>query len=124
MKKKKTPMHSKKSVKKVASHSVHTSPLTPLSDKVIVKPLTAEEMGITTSFGIIIPDNGKEKPEQGTVVAVGPGKWNEDGDARIPVSVAVGARIMFSKYGFDEVKIEGVTYYVIAESNILAIIKG
>ncbi|MEK9177062.1 MAG: co-chaperone GroES, partial [Patescibacteria group bacterium] len=61
---------------------------------------------------------------QGTVVAVGPGKWNEDGDRRVPVSVAVGNRVLFSKYGYDTVKINGVEYYVVAESNILAVIKG
>lgn len=111
-------MPKKKTAKKqVLKASV---PLQPLSDRVIVKPLSASE-GTTTASGIIIPDTAKEKPEQGTVVAVGPGKY-EDG-TRIPPSVAVGDRVMFSKYGFDQVKIEGVEYYVIAESNILAIIK-
>lgn len=99
-----------------------TGPLTPLGDRVIVRPLTAEEMSTTTASGILIPDTAKEKPEQGTVIAVGPGKWNEDGDARIPITVSVGARVMFSKYGFDEIKIDGTTYYVISESSILAII--
>jgi len=98
------------------------APIMPLNDRVVVRPLTQDEMGTKTSFGIIIPDTAKEKPEQGTVVAVGPGKWNEGGDARIPVSVSVGDRVMFSKYGYDEVKIDGVTYYVIAESNVLAVI--
>lgn len=97
-------------------------PITPLNDRVVVRPLSAEEMGTTTASGIIIPDSSREKPEQGTVVAVGPGKWNEDGDARIPVSVSVGDRVMFSKYGFDEIKIEGVLYYVIGEASVLAII--
>ena len=98
-------------------------PLMPLNDRVVVRPLSLEEMGTTTAAGIIIPDTTKEKPEQGTVIAVGPGKWNEDGDARIPVAVSEGDRIMFSKYGYDEIKIQGTTYYVISESNILAIIK-
>lgn len=75
-----------------------------------------------TASGIIIPDSAQEKPEQGTVVAVGEGKWNEDGDARIPVSVSVGDRVLFSKYGFETVKIAGVEYYVIEERNILAVI--
>lgn len=114
----------KKSVKKTPSvtKSVGAGPLSPLGDRVIVRPLSAEEMGTTTASGIIIPDTAKEKPEQGTVIAVGPGKWNEDGDCRVPVDVPVGARVMFSKYGFDEIKIKGVTYYVIAEASILAII--
>lgn len=98
------------------------APVIPLNDRVLVKPLSADELGMTTASGIIIPDTAKEKPEQGTVVAVGPGKWNEDGDQRIPVGVAVGDRVMFSKYGYDEVKVAGTTYYVIAEANILAII--
>ena len=94
--------------------------LAPLGDRVVVKPLTAEEMGSVTASGIIIPDSAKEKPEQGTVVAVGPGKY-EDG-RRTPMGVSVGDKVMFSKYGFDEVKIEGVTYYVIAEANVLAVL--
>ena len=92
----------------------------PLSDRVVVRPLTLEEMGTTTASGIIIPDTAKEKPEQGTVVAVGPGRY-EDGK-RVPVGVSVGDRVMFSKYGFDEIKMGGVLYYVIAEANVLAVI--
>lgn len=95
-------------------------PVRPLGDRVIVKPLTPEEMGTKTASGIIIPDTVKEKPEQGKVVAVGPGKF-EDG-SRIPMSVKPGDRVLFSKYGYDEVKIGGVEYYVVSESNILAII--
>ncbi len=59
-------------------------------------------MGSTTSFGIIIPDTAKEKPEQGTVVAVGAGKRSDDGKV-VPLSVKVGDKVMFSKYGFDEI---------------------
>lgn len=107
--------------KKVATAAT-LGPLSPLGDRVVVRPLSPEEMGSTTASGIIIPDTAKEKPEQGTVIAVGPGKWNEDGDARIPVSVKVGDRVMFSKYGFDEIKVKGVTYYVISEGSVLAVI--
>ncbi len=119
----------KKGIRPMAkkSQTVRTTksmgPLMPLNDRVVVRPLSPEEMGTTTAAGIIIPDSTKEKPEQGTVIAVGPGKWNEGGNARIPVAVSEGDRIMFSKYGYDEIKIQGTTYYVIAESNILAIIK-
>jgi chaperonin GroES len=95
-------------------------PIQPLADRVVIRPLSADEMGTTTASGIIIPDTAKEKPEQGTVIAVGPGKY-EDG-IRIPVSVKPGDRVMFSKYGFDEIKMQGVEYYVISESNILAVI--
>ncbi len=87
---------------------------TPYGDRVLVKPSTVQE---TTSFGLIIPDSGKEKPEQGTVVAVGPGKKNDEGKL-VPIGVKVGDRIMFSKYGYDEVKINGTEYYLIREESI------
>ncbi len=96
----------------------------PLGDRVLLKPLTAEERGKKLPSGIIIPDTvDKEKPEQGKIIAVGPGKWNEDGDTRVPLSVKVGDTVVFSKYGYDEVKIEGEEYYILSESNILAVIK-
>ena len=120
--KKKTKKAVKATPKTKKGSSTAAGPLSPLGDRVIVRPLSAEEAGTTTASGIIIPDTAKEKPEQGTVIAVGPGKWNEDGDGRVPVSVSVGDKVMFSKYGFDEIKIKGVTYYVIGESNILAVI--
>jgi chaperonin GroES len=94
--------------------------LQPLGDRVVVKPLSSDEMGRTTLSGIIIPDNAQEKPEQGTVVAVGPGK-RVDGE-RVPMQVAVGNRVLFSKYGYDSVKIEGVEYYVLSEEKILAVV--
>ena len=95
-------------------------PIHPLADRVVVKPLSAEEMGTKTPSGIIIPDTAKEKPEQGKVVAVGPGKFEEG--MRVPMGVHVGDKVLFSKYGYEEVKINGVEYYVISESNILAVI--
>ncbi len=94
----------------------------PLGDRVRLKPLPAEEAGRATSFGIIIPETvDKEKPEQGTVMAVGPGKRDESGRLQ-PVAVRVGDRVMFSKYGYDEVKVGGTEYYIVSESNILAVI--
>lgn len=86
----------------------------PYGDRILVKPAPQEEK---TKSGIIIPDTTKEKPEQGVVVAVGPGKKNEDGKL-IPLSVKVGDKIMFSKYGYDEVKIDGVEYFLIREDSI------
>lgn len=87
----------------------------------MVRPLTPEEAGLRSASGIIIPDTAsKERPEQGTVVAVGPGKY-EDGTL-IPMGVSVGERVMFSKYGFDEVKIAGQEYCIVSEANILAVI--
>ena len=86
----------------------------PYGDRVLVKPAAPEEV---TSFGLIIPDTAKEKPEQGIVVAVGPGKKSDDGKV-IALSVSVGDRIMFSKYGYEEIKINGTEYYLIREDSI------
>lgn len=88
----------------------------PAGDRVLVKPETVEEK---TASGIIIPDTArKEKPETGMVLAVGPGKRGDDNEI-IPVSVKVGDRVMFSKYGYDEVMIDEEEYYVVSENNIL-----
>lgn len=95
--------------------------LVPLADRVIIRPLSAEELGTTTASGIIIPDTAQEKATEGEVVAVGPGKY--DDGVLIPMSVSVGDKVIFSKYGYDEVKVGGKEYYVVAESNILAIVK-
>jgi chaperonin GroES len=98
------------------------SPIKPLGDRVIVRPLTSEELGSVSLSGIIIPDSAKkEKPEQGIVIAAGPGKWDEDGEKRIPMEVKVGDRVVFSKYGFDELKIENEEYFIVSESSILGI---
>lgn len=95
----------------------------PLQDRVVVRRLTDEENGTKSASGIIIPDTvSKEKPEQGIVIAVGEGKWDEDGEKRIPMDVAVGDRIVFSKYGFDEVKVGGEEFYIVSMSSILAIL--
>jgi chaperonin GroES len=99
------------------------SNITPLGDRVVVRPLTEEEMGTKSASGIIIPDTvSKEKPEQGIVVAVGLGKWDEDGEKRVPLDVKVGDRVVFSKYGYDEVKVGDKEYFVVSESSVLAII--
>lgn len=98
------------------------SPIRPLGDRVIVRPLTDAEAGTLSASGIIIPDSAKkEKPEQGIVIAVGNGKWNEDGDKRIAMEVKVGDKVIFSKYGFDEVKIAGKEYFIVGEASILGI---
>ena len=95
--------------------------LIPLGDRIVVRP-SEKEGEKRLASGIIIPETvDKEKPAQGTVVAVGPGKY-EDGK-RIPMQVAIGDLILFSKYGYDEVKIEGEEYYILAESNVLGIVK-
>lgn len=94
----------------------------PLSDRVLIKPISPSDLEKKSSFGIIIPETvSKEKPEQGKVIAIGDGKY-EDGKY-VPMKVKVGDQVVFSKYGYDEIKIEGVEYYILSESNILAIIK-
>lgn len=98
------------------------SPITPLNDRVVVRPLTEEELGTVSASGIIIPETAKkEKPEQGIVLAVGPGKWDEDGEKRIPLDVKEGDRVIFSKYGYDEIKLEEQEYFIVGESSILGI---
>lgn len=102
--------------------SEQTSPIRPLNDKVIVRPLTEEEQGTASPSGIIIPDSAKKEiPEQGIVVAVGPGKFDEDGEKRVPLDVKMGDRIVFSKYGFDTVKYQGNEFYIVAEGSILGV---
>lgn len=94
--------------------------ISPLGDRVVVKPITKEEK--VSASGIIIPDTAdKERPAKGTIVAVGPGK-TEDGKL-VAIGVKVGQTVLFSKYGYDEVKIDGEEYYILSESQILAIIK-
>ena len=92
--------------------------ITPLADRIVVEPKSREDM---TSSGIIIPDTAsREKPEQGTVVAVGPGKY--DNGQLVPMTVRVGDSVLFSKYGYDEVKIDGTEYLILPESSVLAIL--
>ncbi len=95
----------------------------PLADRVLLRPLNPDEIEKKSNFGIIIPETiSKEKPEQGKVVAVGEGKLNEKGE-KIPMSVKVGDRVLFSKYGYDEIKIGEEEYLIVSESQILAVIK-
>ena len=107
----------------MSSDTSGATKIQPLQDRVVVRRLTEEETGTKSASGIIIPDTvSKEKPEQGIVTAVGAGKWDEDGEKRIPMDVKVGDRVVFSKYGFDEVKIAGEEFYIISASAILAIL--
>lgn len=92
----------------------------PLNDRVVVKRLEAEEK---TASGIIIPGNAQEKPQQGEVLAVGPGKWDEDGEKRIAVDVKVGDKVLFGKWSATDVKIDGVELLVLKEDDIIAVIK-
>jgi chaperonin GroES len=91
----------------------------PLNDRLLVKRL--EEI-TRTAGGIIIPDSAKEKPAEGEVIAVGPGKLNDKGD-RMALQVAVGDRVLFSKYGGTEVKLDGVDYLIMREDDIMGIVE-
>lgn len=92
--------------------------ISPLGDRVVVAPLSREEV---TSSGIIIPDTAsREKPERGTVVAVGPGKY--DDGTLVPMTLKIGDSVLFSKYGYDEVKIDGQEYFILSESSVLAVL--
>lgn len=94
--------------------------LKPLSNNIVIKALSGEE---TTKSGIILPDTiDKEKPEQGEVIAVGPGKLLENG-SRVELSVKIGNKVVFKKYSPDDIKIDGEEYLVISENDILAIIE-
>jgi chaperonin GroES len=92
--------------------------LEPLDDRIVVKPAEEEE---TTVSGIVIPDTAKEKPQEGEVVAVGPGRFEEGN--RVPMDVKVGDRVLYSKYGGTEVKVEGEEYLVLSARDVLAIVK-
>ena len=91
----------------------------PLEDRIVVKPLDAEQ---TTASGLVIPDTAKEKPQEGEVVAVGPGRFNEDGDERIPMDVSVGDKVIYSKYGGTEVKYGGDEFLILSARAVLAIV--
>lgn len=92
--------------------------LTPLEDKIIVKQAEAQTQ---TASGLYIPDNAKEKPQQGEVLAVGPGRRNDKGE-RIPMDVKVGDKVLYSKYGGTEVHYEGEDYLIVGARDILAIL--
>ena len=91
--------------------------LKPLGDRLIVKPIDEEE---TTASGIVLPDTAKEKPQKGKVIAAGEGRWDEDGEKRIPLDVAEGDEVLYSKYGGTEVTVEDEELLVLRESDVLA----
>jgi chaperonin GroES len=93
----------------------------PLGSRVLVKRLEEEEKEGKTSGGIYIPDTAKEKPQRGKIVAVGPGELNEEGK-RVPMEVKKGDEILFGKYSGNEIKIDGVEYLIIQQSEILGIV--
>ena len=90
----------------------------PLEDQIVVKTLEAEQ---TTASGLVIPDSAKEKPQEGEVLAVGPGRIDDNGQ-RVPLDVAVGDKVIYSKYGGTEVKYDGEEYLILSARDILAIV--
>ncbi len=92
----------------------------PLEDRIVVRQLEAEQ---TTAFGLVIPDTAKERPQEGEVLAVGPGRWDEDGENRIPVDVAVGDIVIYSKYGGTEVKYNNEEYLILSARDVLAVVQ-
>lgn len=91
----------------------------PLEDKILVQ---ANEAETTTASGLVIPDTAKEKPQEGTVVAVGPGRWDEDGEKRIPLDVSEGDTVIYSKYGGTEIKYNGEEYLILSARDVLAVV--
>ncbi len=91
--------------------------LKPLGDRLIVQAIEEDE---TTASGIVLPDTAKEKPQRGKVLAVGLGRFDEDGEKRIPLDVAEGDEVLYSKYGGTEITVEGDDLLVLRESDVLA----
>jgi chaperonin GroES len=92
----------------------------PLEDRIVVRPLEAEQ---TTASGLVIPDTAKEKPQEGEVLAVGPGRFDDAGAKRVPVDVQVGDVVLYSKYGGTEVKYHGEEYLVLSARDVLAVVE-
>ena len=92
--------------------------LEPLGDRIVVKPVAKEEV---TKGGIVLPDTAKEKPQEGEVVAVGPGRTNDSGET-VKLEVKVGDRVLYGKYSGTEIKIDGEEHLIIREEDILAIV--
>ena len=90
----------------------------PLEDRIVIKQVEAEQV---TSSGLVIPDTAKEKPQEGKVVAVGPGRIDDSGN-RVPVDVAEGDVVLYSKYGGTEVKVGGEEYLVLSARDVLAVV--
>lgn len=93
--------------------------LKPLGDRIVVEPQQREQ---TTSSGLVLPETATEKPQQGTVIAVGPGRRDDDGK-RIPMDVEVGNTVLYAKYGGTEVKIDDKKLLILKESDVLAIVQ-
>jgi chaperonin GroES len=91
----------------------------PLEDRIVVQPSEGEQV---TASGLVIPDTAKEKPQEGKVLAVGDGRWDDEGKKRIPLDVKVGDTVLYSKYGGTEVKYNGEEYLILSGRDVLAIL--
>jgi chaperonin GroES len=103
----------------LATATAAKSKLRPLGDKVIIQPTPREEM---TKTGIVLPDTAKEKPQEGTVLAVGPGAFDEDGE-RLPMDVKEGDKVLYAKYAGTEFKQDGEELLIVSQKDILAIVE-
>ena len=92
--------------------------ITPLEDRLVIKAVEAEQ---TTASGLVIPDTAKEKPQEGEVIAVGPGRIDDNGN-RVPMDVSVGDKVIFSKYGGTEVKYGGEDLLILSARDVLAVV--
>jgi chaperonin GroES len=101
-------------------HNMADQNLRPLADRVIVEPLDRDE---TTASGLLLPETAKEKPQEGKILAVGPGRWDEDGKKRLPLEVAIDDKVIFAKYSGTEIKLGDKKLLILSEKDILAVVQ-
>jgi chaperonin GroES len=102
----------------LATATASKTKLRPLGDRVVIEPTPREEM---TKSGIVLPDTAKEKPQEGTILAVGPGAFDNDGK-RVPIDVKAGDKVLYAKYAGTEFKVEGDELLIVSQKDILAIV--
>jgi chaperonin GroES len=103
----------------LATATASKTKLRPLGDRVVIEPTPREEM---TKSGIVLPDTAKEKPQEGTILAVGPGAFDNDGK-RVPIDVKTGDKVLYAKYAGTEFKVEGEELLIVSQKDILAIVE-
>jgi chaperonin GroES len=103
----------------LATATASKTKLRPLGDRVVIEPTPREEM---TKSGIVLPDTAKEKPQEGTILAVGPGAFDNDGK-RVPIDVKTGDKVLYAKYAGTEFKVEGDELLIVSQKDILAIVE-
>jgi chaperonin GroES len=103
----------------LATATASKTKLRPLGDRVVIEPTPREEM---TKSGIVLPDTAKEKPQEGTILAVGPGAFDNDGK-RVPIDVKTGDKVLYAKYAGTEFKVEGEELLIVSQKDILAVVE-